>query len=69
MPDDGMTFKQLAPHPLYNPIKPSSLTTSANAAAMFGGHLPCRAPTISRFLATSKGKLIVLAVKPNHQTS
>jgi hypothetical protein len=31
---------------------------------MLGGHFPCRDPTISRFLATSRGKLIVLAVKP-----
>jgi len=38
--------------------------TSESAAAMWGGHLPCRAPTINRFLATSNGKLIVLAVKP-----
>lgn len=34
---------------------------------MCGGHFPCRAPTISRFLATSNGKLIVLAVKPAHR--
>jgi hypothetical protein len=33
---------------------------------MWGGHLPCWAPSISRFLATSNGKLRVLAVKPRH---
>lgn len=64
MPEEGITFKQLAPHPLYSPIRPPSLMTSASAAAMWGGHFPCRAPTISLFLATSNGKLMVLAVKP-----
>lgn len=43
---------------------PSFLTISESAAAMLGGHRPCRVPTINRFLATSKGKLMVLAVKP-----
>lgn len=66
MPEDGITFRQLAPHPLYSPIRPPSLTTSESAATIFGGHFPCKAPTISRFLATSNGKLIVLAVKPGH---
>lgn len=69
MPEEGMTFKQLAPHPLYSPIIPSSLITSESAAAIFGGHLPCSAPTISLFLATSNGKLMVLAVKPKTHTN
>jgi len=64
MPELGMTFKQLAPQPLYNPPMPSSRMTSASAAAMFGGHLPRSAPTISLFRATSSGKLSVLAVRP-----
>jgi hypothetical protein len=63
-PDVGMTFRELAAHPRYSPLRPSSFITSAKAAIMLGGHFPCRDPTINRFLATSRGKLIVLAVKP-----
>ena len=45
------------------------MITSDKAAIMLGGHFPFRAPTMSRFLATSSGKLIVLAVRPVDPTA